>query len=382
MPCTSDMAKQSQVPLAAVIKPLATLPPDEVMPPQYFQHLDHTGKRVDCYDRPELSLGTYEFLATVDYCKNNKVPEPPAFIFLIDVSYNAVKSGMVNIVCNELKSLLDLLPRENPEMDSVVRVGFVTYNKVLHFYNVKSTLAQPQMLVVSDVSDMFVPLLDGFLVNVNESRQVIESLLEQIPEMFADTRETETVFGPVIQAGLEALKAADCAGKLFVFHTSLPIAEAPGKLKNREDKKLIGTDKEKPQVGFYNNLAKECVAQGCCVDLFLFPNQYVDVATLGVVPVSTGGSVYKYTYFQAQTDQERFLKDLRRDVQKQVGFDAVMRVRTSTGIRATDFFGSFFMNNTTDVELAGLDCDKAITVEFKHDDKLSEETGALMQVCG
>ncbi|XP_039991896.1 protein transport protein Sec24C isoform X1 [Xiphias gladius] len=428
MPCTADMAKQSQVPLAAVIKPLATLPPDETppylvdhgeggpircnrckaymcpymqfieggrrfqcgfcscvteVPPHYFQHLDHTGKRVDWYDRPELSLGSYEFLATVDYCKNNKLPQPPAFIFLIDVSYNAVKSGMVSIVCQELKTLLDYLPRENPEMDSVVRVGFVTYNKVLHFYNVKSSLAQPQMLVVSDVSDMFVPLLDGFLVSVNESRLVIESLLDQIPEMFADTRETETVFGPVIQAGLEALKAADCAGKLFVFHTSLPIAEAPGKLKNREDKKLMGTDKEKslfqPQVGFYNTLAKECVAQGCCVDLFLFPNQYVDVATLGVVPVSTGGSIYKYTYFQAQSDQERFLNDLRRDVQKPVGFDAVMRVRTSTGIRATDFFGSFFMSNTTDVELAGLDCDKAITVEFKHDDKLSEETGALMQ---
>uniref|UniRef100_A0A672IXB0 SEC24 homolog C, COPII coat complex component n=1 Tax=Salarias fasciatus TaxID=181472 RepID=A0A672IXB0_SALFA len=428
MPCTADMAKQSQVPLAAVIKPLATLPPDETppylvdhgeggpircnrckaymcpymqfieggrrfqcsfcscvteVPPHYFQHLDHTGKRVDCYDRPELSLGSYEFLATVDYCKNNKLPQPPAFIFLIDVSYNAVKSGMVNIVCQELKNLLDYLPRENPEVESVVRVGFVTYNKVLHFYNVKASLAQPQMLVVSDVSDMFVPLLDGFLVNVNESRLVIESLLDQIPEMFADTRETETVFGPVIQAGLEALKAADCAGKLFVFHTSLPIAEAPGKLKNREDKKLIGTDKEKslfqPQVSFYNTLAKECVAQGCCVDLFLFPNQYVDLATLGVVPVSTGGSIYKYTYFQAQSDQERFLNDLRRDVQKLVGFDAVMRVRTSTGIRATDFFGSFFMSNTTDVELAGLDCDKAVTVEFKHDDKLSEETGALMQ---
>ncbi|XP_053732398.1 protein transport protein Sec24C isoform X1 [Synchiropus splendidus] len=428
MPCTADMAKQSQVPLAAVIKPLATLPPDESppylvdhgesgpircnrckaymcpymqfieggrrfqcgfcscvteVPPHYFQHLDHTGKRVDCYDRPELSLGSYEFLATVDYCKNNKLPEAPAFIFLIDVSYNAVKSGMVNMVCEELKNLLDCLPRENPEADSVVRVGFVTYNKVLHFYNVKSSLAQPQMLVVSDVSDMFVPLLDGFLVNVNESRLVIESLLDQIPKMFADTRETETVFGPVIQAGLEALKAADCAGKLFMFHTSLPIAEAPGKLKNREDKKLVGTDKEKslfqPQVNFYNTLAKECVAQGCCVDLFLFPNQYVDVATLGVVPVSTGGSIYKYTYFQAQSDQERFLNDLRRDVQKPVGFDAVMRVRTSTGIRATDFFGSFFMSNTTDVELAGLDCDKAVTVEFKHDDKLSEETGALMQ---
>ncbi|NXM11643.1 SC24C protein, partial [Ploceus nigricollis] len=428
IPCTSDMAKQSQVPLAAVIKPLATLPPEETLPylvdhgesgpvrcnrckaymcpfmqfieggrrfqccfcscvtevpPHYFQHLDHTGKRVDFYDRPELSLGSYEFLATVDYCKNNKFPSPPAFIFMIDVSYNAVKSGLVRLICEELKSLLDYLPREGNMEESAIRVGFVTYNKVLHFYNVKSSLAQPQMMVVSDVADMFVPLLDGFLVNVNESRTVIASLLDQIPEMFADTRETETVFAPVIQAGLEALKAAECAGKLFIFHTSLPIAEAPGKLKNRDDRKLINTDKEKtlfqPQTSFYNNLAKDCVAQGCCVDLFLFPNQYLDVATLGVVPYQTGGSIYKYAYFQLETDQYRFLNDLRRDVQKEVGFDAVMRVRTSTGIRATDFFGAFYMSNTTDVEMAGLDCDKTITVEFKHDDKLSEDTGALLQ---
>ncbi|XP_072851060.2 protein transport protein Sec24C isoform X2 [Pogona vitticeps] len=428
IPCTSDMAKQSQVPLAAVIKPLATLPTEETppylvdhgesgpircnrckaymcpfmqfieggrrfqccfcsciteVPSHYFQHLDHTGRRVDYYDRPELSLGSYEFLATVDYCKNNKYPNPPAFIFMIDVSYNAIRSGLVRLICEELKTLLDYLPREGNMEESAIRVGFVTYNKVLHFYNVKSSLAQPQMMVVSDVADMFVPLLDGFLVNVNESRTVFTSLLDQIPEMFADTRETETVFGPVIQAGMEALKAAECAGKLFIFHTSLPIAEAPGKLKNRDDKKLINTDKEKtlfqPQTSFYSNLAKECVAQGCCVDLFLFPNQYLDVATLGVVPYQTGGSLYKYTFFQVETDQDRFLNDLRRDVQKEVGFDAVMRVRTSTGIRATDFFGAFYMSNTTDVELAGLDCDKTITVEFKHDDKLNEESGALIQ---
>ncbi|XP_011783603.1 PREDICTED: protein transport protein Sec24C isoform X3 [Colobus angolensis palliatus] len=428
IPCTSDMAKQAQVPLAAVIKPLASLPPEEAspyvvdhgesgplrcnrckaymcpfmqfieggrrfqccfcscindVPPQYFQHLDHTGKRVDAYDRPELSLGSYEFLATVDYCKNNKFPSPPAFIFMIDVSYNAIRTGLVRLLCEELKSLLDFLPREGGAEESAIRVGFVTYNKVLHFYNVKSSLAQPQMMVVSDVADMFVPLLDGFLVNINESRAVITSLLDQIPEMFADTRETETVFVPVIQAGMEALKAAECAGKLFLFHTSLPIAEAPGKLKNRDDRKLINTDKEKtlfqPQTGAYQTLAKECVAQGCCVDLFLFPNQYVDVATLSVVPQLTGGSVYKYACFQVENDQERFLSDLRRDVQKVVGFDAVMRVRTSTGIRAVDFFGAFYMSNTTDVELAGLDGDKTVTVEFKHDDRLNEESGALLQ---
>lgn len=40
------------------------------------------------------------------------------------------------------------------------------------------------------------------------------------------------------------------------------------------------------------------------------------------------------------------------------------------------------MSNTTDVELAGLDEDKTVTVEFKHDDRLNEESGALLQVAG
>ncbi len=113
-----------------------------------------------------------------------------------------------------------------------------------------------------------------------------------------------------------------------------------------------------------------------------------------------------------ETDGEHFLRDLRKDVQKSIGFDAIMRVRTSTGreqcntsprlpsyhkeiplsnlhlcvclpsgFRATDFFGAIHMNNTTDIEMAAVDCDKAVTVELKHDDTLSEETGALMQVC-
>lgn len=35
------------------------------------------------------------------------------------------------------------------------------------------------------------------------------SLLDQIPDMFADTNESETVFAPVIQAGVEAFKVSN-----------------------------------------------------------------------------------------------------------------------------------------------------------------------------
>ncbi|XP_069690232.1 protein transport protein Sec24C isoform X2 [Periplaneta americana] len=429
VPATIDMMKQTAVPFGIVVSPLARtldeeyLPPivniPEIgpvrcnrckaymcpfmqfidggrrfhclfckatteVPPEYFQHLDHTGQRVDRFERPELMLGAYEFVATKDYCRNNTFPKPPAVIFLIDVSYNNIKSGMVHLLCSRMKEIVKLLPKDEGAEKSNMRVGFITYNNTVHFYNIKGCLAQPQMMVVGDVQDMFMPLLEGFLCDPLESEAVIDSLMEQIPTMFADTRETETVLAPAIQAGLEALKASECSGKLLVFHSSLPIAEAPGKLKNRDDRKLLGTEKERtvlaPQVNVYNNLGQECVGVGCSVDLFVFNNSYIDLATIGQVARLTGGEIYKYTYFQADLDGERLIADIKRDVSRPVAFDAIMRVRTSTGVRATDFYGHFFMSNTTDMELASIDCDKAVAIEIKHDDKLTEEDGVYIQV--
>ena len=148
------------------------------------------------------------------------------------------------------------------------------------------------------------PLLNGFLCDPCESENLIDQLMEKIPSMFAQSQETETVLGPAIRAGLEALKAAECAGKLLVFHSSLPTAEAPGKLKMREERKLLGTDKEKtvitPQTTFYNQLGQDCSGSGCRVDLFVAHNAFVDIATIGQVARLTGGQVYKYTYFQVR----------------------------------------------------------------------------------
>ncbi|XP_005101853.1 protein transport protein Sec24C [Aplysia californica] len=430
IPCTADMLKSSHIPFALAVTPFAELGDQEQPPPlvdlgelgpvrckrckaymnpymqfvdggrrfqcvfcgaatdvpnEYFAHLDHTGRRVDCYNRAELCLGSYEFVATKDYCKNGTPPKEPAFIFMIDVSYNSVKSGLVQLICDKLKSeVLVNLPREAGVEESEIRVGFVTYHKELHFYNVKSSLAQPQMMVVSDLEDMFVPLVDGFLVKLSESAAVIDSLLSQIPQLFAESKETEMVLGPVIQAGLDALKSSDRAGRLYIFHTGLPNAEAPGKLKNRDDRKLLGTEKEKtvlsPQSPFYHKLGTECVAAGCSVDLFLFPNQYIDVATVSDVCRVTSGNIYKYSYFQADIDGERFLEDLKHSVSRSQAFDAILRVRTSTGIRPVDFYGNFYMANTTDVEMSAVDSDACVALEVKHDDKLSEAEGAYVQV--
>ncbi|CAF3349507.1 unnamed protein product [Rotaria sp. Silwood1] len=252
IPNATDLVKQSHIPIALSISPLADLRSDELEPPitnfgeigpvrchrckaymcsfmqfidggkrficcfceaatdvatEYFNHLDHSGRRVDWYQRPELCLGSYEILATQQYCKDEKWPEPPAFLFMIDVSYNSVRSGLVEYICHILKTeLLDYLPKDKNAETSTVRVGFATFDKQIHFYNIKNTLGQPQMMVVSELEDIFVPLLDGFLCSPQTSRNVINTLLDNIPQTFANTQETETVLAPVIEAGIQALK--------------------------------------------------------------------------------------------------------------------------------------------------------------------------------
>jgi protein transport protein SEC24 len=355
------------------------------VPQEYFQHLDHTGQRIDKNERPELCLGTYEFIATKDYCRNSVEPKPPGILFAIDVSYPMMKEGIVQLISQNIKDILRGLPVDTAagKTKTNMKVGFMTYDKSIHFYNLNPRLAQPQQLAVGDVEDMFVPMAEGLMVDVAEAEANIDSLMEQLPSLFQETRETETILGPVIQAGKEAFRAAGCCGKLMVFHHNLPVAEAPGKLKNRDDRKCLGTDREKtvlaPQTKFYNDLGQECVSVGCSVDLFLFNNAYIDVATISQVCRLTGGQVYKYTYFQTDLDGHRFISDLRHNISRPIAFDSILRVRTSTGVRPTDFFGSYFMSNTTDMELASVNSDAAVTLEIKHDDKITDEDGVYVQ---
>lgn len=56
------------------------------------------------------------------------------------------------------------------------------------------------MMVVSDLDDIFVPLPDDLLVNLSESRKVVDTFLESLPSMFQDNANVESAFGPALKA--------------------------------------------------------------------------------------------------------------------------------------------------------------------------------------
>lgn len=53
------------------------------------------------------------------------------------------------------------------------RICFLAYDKNLYYFNLRSTLKQPQMLVMTDLTDNILPQPDDLLVNLNDSYDLI-----------------------------------------------------------------------------------------------------------------------------------------------------------------------------------------------------------------
>lgn len=121
-------------------------------------------------------------------------PMPPVYFFLLDVSQPAVASGMVATAAAAIKSCLDNLPGDERTL-----IGFLTFDSTLHFYNLKAALASPQMLVVTELEEPFLPLPDDLLVNLRDSRDVVDALLDALPSNFAGTHVIDSCTGPALQ---------------------------------------------------------------------------------------------------------------------------------------------------------------------------------------
>jgi hypothetical protein len=81
--------------------------------------------------------GSVEFVATKDYVM--RPIQDPCFVFVIDVSYTSVVTGLLATVVESVRDTLDHLLAAVPR----ARVGFVTYHSTVQFYSLRK--GQPQV---------------------------------------------------------------------------------------------------------------------------------------------------------------------------------------------------------------------------------------------
>uniref|UniRef100_A0A671LDN0 Protein transport protein Sec24B-like n=1 Tax=Sinocyclocheilus anshuiensis TaxID=1608454 RepID=A0A671LDN0_9TELE len=344
--------------------------------PDEFMYNPVTRSYGEPHKRPEVQNSTVEFIASSDYML--RPPQPAVYLFVLDVSHNAVESGYLNVFCQSLLDNLEKLPG-----DTRTRIGFVTFDSTVHFYNLQEGLSQPQMLVVSDIDDVFIPTHDNLLVNLKESKELVKDLLNALPGMFTHTRETQSALGPALQAAYKLM--CPTGGRVSVFQTQLPTLGA-GLLQSREDPNLRSSTKNVQHLGpatdFYKKLALDCSGQQIGVDLFLLSSQYSDLASLACVSKYSAGSVFYYPSFHHvhnTAQSQKFQKDLQRYLTRKIGFEAVMRIRCTKGLSIHTFHGNFFVRSTDLLSLANVNPDSGFAVQMSIEGSLADTSLACFQ---
>ncbi|OSD01370.1 sec24-like protein [Trametes coccinea BRFM310] len=371
--------------------------------PEYYCNLDANLLRLDYLQRPELSKGTVDFAVPEEYWAPNppphirplyysvvppsttglRKPQPMDYVFVFDVSQEAVRSGFLKVACATLLEALfgddESIP---PCFPPPSRIAVLAFDRTLQFYNLSSeVVGQPPMLVVPDIEDVFLPSTAGLFVNPAESKDAIVDLLTTLPIRHEHTLETEAALGSALAASLAAL--AGRGGQVVTFAATLPTIGVGALQPLVDESTLYGTEKERtlfmPREETWRDIGEQCAAEGVGVSMFLGMSRPIDVGSIGVVPTMTGGDIFFHPKFDAFRDAIVLSSQLKRLISRTTAYSCSMRIRTSNGLRVANQYGNFYESPAADLEFGTMDADKAICVSFEHTRMLDDRQYAFIQ---
>lgn len=338
--------------------------------PSAFDYDELTGTSKNRYDRVELNHSIVEFVAPKEYMA--RTPQPIVYAFIIDVSIDAVNSGLTSTISRTILESLDRIPNQN----KTARVAFIGVDSSLHYFKFNEGLEGTEILIVSDIDEPFLPSPDGLLINLEENRAAIEKLLIDFPTYFEGNANDKFALGPALRAGHKMI--SNIGGKLICFSSTLPnIGE--GKLQTRDEANLSGTVKETAQLlsnadKFYKSFAVECNSAQVTVDLFLTSARYQDVASLANLPRYTAGQTHFYPAWSCAKaeDVTKLSREVSEHLSMDIALEAVLRVRASTGIRMSSFFGNFFNRSSDLCSFPTFPRDQAYCIEMSIEETISK----------
>lgn len=122
--------------------------------------------------------------------------------------------------------------------------------------------------------------------------------------------------------------------------------------------------------------------------MFLFSSQYQDVATLSNLPRFTGGQTWFYPGWNAarSEDARKFATEFSEYLSTEIGLEAVLRVRATTGLRMNAFYGNFFNRSSDLCAFPAFPRDQCFIVEVSIDENIvkphvASETRLRVNIC-
>ena len=291
------------------------------VPAHYASNLDYSGLRKDKSTRAELNLGSVDYLAPKDYYKDRATqPQPPAYLFLIEITRSAVSNGIVHQLCATIRSLLKHLPGKSTQM------GIVLFDSVVHLVTYGGASGEPRLVVMGDVDEPFCGCSpDEVFLDPRKFGNQVEQALDMIPNWCAETEDAESCGAAALKTAVELISARGGTGQVFSFVRTLP-GIGRGAMADRDDPRLyadhenllrgsgqslgLGPGERRGAVvsgegtgssdlagkkfgslfvpqdqDFQKGMLDLCIRRDVVVDVFLMPKPgaYIDVTTHGYV---------------------------------------------------------------------------------------------------
>ncbi|RLN57232.1 hypothetical protein BBJ29_008110 [Phytophthora kernoviae] len=430
VPANKDLLKQCGLPLSAVICPLADLQEDELpiplvdfgptgplrctrcaayvnsftkfiqggrkfvcnicqlhneTPRDYYCSVDQYGKRRDIQERAELSRGSVEYVVPAAY--TIRPPQEPILVFVLDVSLFSFQTGLATSALQTIQYLLPSMAQNKRK-----KVGIVTFDTAVHYYRMDNGSSSISMNICPDIDEPVAPLPPkSWLVSMDDpaASEKITELSDVITRTFEKSTKNQAVSGAALWSVADALSSS--GGRVVLLHAGAP-RMGIGRVKREEVSGAYGTTKEvdlyTPEDGnAYETLARQCAENHISVDIFSVANTFASLADVGRVCEMTGGRVQYMPQFEKEQSSNRhhLTGMLQRIVDRDCGYEAVLKVRCSAGLRVDQSFGNFFNARggnaftADEMEFAVIDQDRSMCVTFAYDEPLAEGTDAYIQ---
>ena len=355
---------------------LNDLPDDFLLDSNTGHFLDHP------LNQPELTHTSIEYVASVEYMV--RPPQSAAYLFVFDCSVYAHALGYLPVMTRTILEAIDNIPG-----DTRTLIGFIGFDSNINLFHLGGDT--PFHMVMPDIQDPFIPSLSDILVNLHEKKDLIEQLLNEIvPRLKSDQSDTGSALGPALALASKILSSN--GGRITVFQATLPNIGSPKDgsiLKNREDpnNRTINNSSTNqltpllnPINDFYKKLALECSESQIAVDLFVLCANYADIATISPISKVTGGSVF---YYPASVKPGRLLArfdcDFEYYLSRSIGFEAVLRIRTTKGFSIQTFYGNFFVRSPDLLALPNCNPDSGYGIQLSIDEDMKDFSHACFQ---
>ncbi|KAJ5078620.1 sec24-related protein [Anaeramoeba ignava] len=305
---------------------------------EYFKNLE--SNNFNYQEKPELIYPVIDFV--VDNQNFNFSQLIPSYLFLIDVSLNAINSGFLDLTT---KTINEMIQKSKIDGGSKANIGIITYNSSIHFYIMNKKSQNPQVIVYPDIEKIEIPN-GGLFLPLEDCSEKLNQILNSLPQLFSKDNDIESYLDRALVAVEKIMKKT--GGKLIIFQHEIPTSPFL-KMRQKINQEDIGTLRESiifnPHFdgNFFRNFAVSCARKKTSINMFIFAKDYVDIATLSVMPKYSSGKLFYYQKFDSSNidHQNQFKNDLKNLLKEKTGWDSQIEIHSSKNFEISDVFGNF-----------------------------------------